>query len=258
MVPNTEKWRTSWAEHITRYDLASAEVMGARALDIGCGVGYGARRLLERGASEVVAVDYAEEALEIARREFSHPRISYIRDDAQLLGKINGAFEVIVAYEIFEHVPRPEAMLERCLELLKPGGWLFCSTPNDRFRPKLKDGVTPRNPFHVREYTYSEFRDILASYFTEIEMFGQDFRPAFKRLQDVLHRLDDSSRTRSLSLWSNPFVRIGHLIQKLKGVRVEWPDDTIELYPAHEDDVLITNQDIENTITFIARCRKVF
>ncbi|HTQ41036.1 MAG TPA: class I SAM-dependent methyltransferase [Pirellulales bacterium] len=253
MVPNTKKWQTSWAEHITRYTFAATHLQGCRVLDLGCGIGYGTRYLAEHGASEVVGVDYSQEAITQAQSEFHHPRASFVQDDAQQLDQIYGPFDGIVAYEIFEHVDSPTSMLARCRDLLSVGGWFYCSTPNTRFRPKLKDGITPRNPFHVKEYLEEEFREMLCKYFDSVEIFGQDYTPAYKRQVQALSRLQSCD----FALWSNPLVRLGRLIQRLKGVRVNWMEDSC-VYPPLEEDIVICEgtRGIEDATTFIARCRK--
>jgi SAM-dependent methyltransferase len=255
MVPGTEKWRMGWAEHITRYAWsASSLAAGDRALDIGCGVGYGARYLADHGAAQVVAVDYSEEAIALASKEFNLPAITYLQDDAQVLSHVEGSFNLIVAFEIFEHVPQPEKMLARCRELLAPGGWFFCSTPNARFRPQLPDGK-PRNPFHVREYSATEFRETLAKYFSNVELFGQDFVPAYNRLREVLSHLEEFSERRDFAVWSNPLVRLGRFLQRMRGVRIDWPTRTGHVYPPQEQDVLIQDNNVEDMTTLLARCR---
>jgi SAM-dependent methyltransferase len=256
MVPGTEKWRMGWAEHITRYIWSVQNLKaGARVLDIGCGVGYGSKYLAEHGAGQIVAVDYSDQALEQARHEFHHPAITYLQDDAQLLSHVDGQFDLIVAFEIYEHIPHPEKMLARCAELLAPSGQFCCGTPNARFRPTLADGITPRNPFHVREYSAAEFRDTLSRHFASVELFGQDFVPAYNRLREVLSRLEEMSQRRDFAVWSNPFVRLGRFIQRLRGAQIDWPTQSGHIYPPHEQDVVIQNSDIEQMTTLLARCR---
>ena len=80
--------------------------------------------------------------------------------------------------------------------------------------------------------------------------------PAYRRLRDVLVRLNESSQSRDFAVWSNPLVRLGRLIQRMKGVHAEWTAEPSHIYPPQEEDVVIHNTDIENLATFVARCRK--
>jgi predicted SAM-dependent methyltransferase len=40
------------------------------------------------------------------------------------------AFDVVVALDVVEHLDQPRGALEICRSHLKPGGWLFLSTPD--------------------------------------------------------------------------------------------------------------------------------
>lgn len=39
-------------------------------------------------------------------------------------------FDVITSWDVIEHLDEPRRALEACRRLLKPGGWLFLSTPD--------------------------------------------------------------------------------------------------------------------------------
>ena len=139
MMPDTAKWNESWAEHLVRYRHGIHKARDGRLLDVGCGVGYGAKFLADHGASEVLAIDYSEEALETAVKHFLALSITFLQDDAQKLEKVEGKFDLITAFEIYEHIAHPDHMLQRCHELLDPNNGVFlCSTPNTLFAPKKK------------------------------------------------------------------------------------------------------------------------
>ena len=67
-VPDAMRGQLVAAEHVARYTWASAFCSGRRVLDAGCGAGYGSELLNGAGASEVVAVDSSEAALQLAPR----------------------------------------------------------------------------------------------------------------------------------------------------------------------------------------------
>ncbi len=255
MLPDTPKWTAGYAEHIVRYQKAAATGVTGRALDIGCGVGYGSAFLADRGMAEVIGIDYSEEAVAKAGKHFPRPNVRFLQDDAQLLAKVEGPFDLITAFEVYEHVPNPDAILTRAAALLAPGGYFLCSTPNTLFRPKLEDGVTPRNPFHIREYTFTEFREALGKHFGEVAVLGQDPSPSYTRLAAVLRRLDEETKRRDQSLWSNPFVRLGRWIQRLKGSTSVWTESVDPLYPPEPDDIVFTESDVEASRDFLAICR---
>lgn len=230
MVPGTSKWQEGYAEHIVRYRHALQSTIALSALDIGCGVGYGANLLASR-VPQVVAVDYSHEALLIASRRFSRENLTFVEDDAENLSKVVGSYDLITAFEIFEHIVHPERMLARAVELLNPNGVFFCSTPNALCSPKKEDGVTPRNPFHVREYTADEFNEAMRLHFSTVKVFGQCLCDRYLQMSSAMKNIAVQSMVRDLTLRSNPFVRLGEWIQKRRGIDLQFPEPKTGMFP---------------------------
>ena len=67
---------------------------------------------------------------------------------------------------MIEHVPDPGAVLGELRRVLAPGGVLAISSPN-------ADRYPPGNPHHVREFTTSEFRALLAEAFPAVRLLAQ-------------------------------------------------------------------------------------
>jgi SAM-dependent methyltransferase len=251
MVPGTRKWDSGYAEHISRYMFVGG-VEGKRVLDIGCGVGYGAHYYAKNGAAEVVGVDYSSEALEYAKEHFSAPNLSFFKDDAQKLASVSGKFDVISAFEVFEHISDHEVMLTRLKELLSNGGYFFCSTPNSLLQPKLEDGITPRNPYHLKEFTLSEYHSIMAKFFSCVEISGQSLDPMFLRVRSALNQIRIQSAKRDFAIWNNPFVKLGRLLESFFRKSIDFEDDF--RMPPEISDVRIRKQNIEKDKYFISKC----
>jgi 2-polyprenyl-3-methyl-5-hydroxy-6-metoxy-1,4-benzoquinol methylase len=231
LVPGNWAWQVDISAHASRYSFASQFVFGKRVLDAGCGVGYGSRMLASAGASEVIGVDISDEALATARNQFSHSKAKFILDDCEVLGNVTGQFDVIACLENLEHLKNPSAFLRRTTELLVPDGVLICSTPNRR-------GETDsQNPYHIYEYTEEEFRALLGDYFCDVVIKGQDVNAAIRAIE---------------ALWSNPFVRIGRWIQRIRGHRLEQPFTS--WLPLTEEDFVISDFTIENARVLISVC----
>ena len=82
--------------------------------------------------------------------------------------------DIIVSFETIEHVD-PQTQNDFMLEaqrMLKEDGLLIISTPNREIYSELFDY---RNPFHVKEFSRSEFHQFLSNYFKYIKMFRQGF-----------------------------------------------------------------------------------
>ena len=104
---------------------------GLRILDIGCGGGLLCEPMARLGA-EIVGVDAAERNIPVAQThaEQSGLEIEYRFSTAEALAAAGEQFDVVLNMEVVEHVADPQAYLNACHALLKPGGLHLCSTIN--------------------------------------------------------------------------------------------------------------------------------
>lgn len=166
---------TPWlAEHCSRYAYAAAHVQGRVVLDVASGAGFGARMLADAGAAFTVGCDLSVEALRQSRREFGKGGLQFVPSDATTLPFGDATFDVVVSFETIEHLQQRERFVAELHRVLRPGGTLFLSTPNVAIT-----GAYPRNPFHVHEYTRDELASLLANYFADVTMLGQQLSSRF-------------------------------------------------------------------------------
>ena len=104
---------------------------GLRLLDIGCGGGLLCEPMARLGA-RVVGADAAERNIPVAQvhAEQSGLDIDYRHTTAEAMVADGEEFDVILNMEVVEHVADPQAYLDACQRLLKPGGLHICSTIN--------------------------------------------------------------------------------------------------------------------------------
>jgi len=103
-----------------------------RCLDIGCGGGILSEALARQGAL-VTAIDLAEASLAVARLHNleSQLDIRYENISAEDMAQREaGQYDMVTCLEMLEHVPDPEAIVQACSRLVKPGGHVFFSTIN--------------------------------------------------------------------------------------------------------------------------------
>jgi len=154
-----------YMEHSARYKLACHFAKGAKVLDIGCGVGYGSALLVDAGAASVTAFDLSAEAIEHAKQHYARSIINFGTGDATNFA-FNEKFDLIVCFELIEHVPYPDKTFACIMSAIKDDGILVMSTPRALEQK--------RNDFHIHEYTPSEFRQKLQSLFRNIRFFQQN------------------------------------------------------------------------------------
>lgn len=94
-------------------------------LDIGCGTGAMLDEL--RPFGPVVGADFSPEALEFCVTRGAPAALA--RADARRLPFADGAFDVVTAMDIIEHIDDDKAAASEIFRVLKPGGRLFVTVP---------------------------------------------------------------------------------------------------------------------------------
>jgi SAM-dependent methyltransferase len=169
------------AEHLARYRWVSALAAERRVLDAGCGTAYGSLLLAEAGALQVTGVDHAVEVLDRAREKMP-ANVVLDEGDVIALPYEDGRFDLVVCFEVIEHLDDPGRALDEFRRVLAPDGVLAVSSPNRNVYP-------PGNPHHVHEYTPDELERELASRFAFTNVGRQHTWISSGVLQDEEFRL---------------------------------------------------------------------
>jgi 2-polyprenyl-6-hydroxyphenyl methylase / 3-demethylubiquinone-9 3-methyltransferase len=108
---------------------------GLTLLDVGCGAGLVAEPMARLGFA-VTGIDAGTEMLAAARThaEAAGLDIDYRPANVETLASTHDGFDAVLALEVVEHVPRPDAFLAAAASLVKPGGALIASTLNRTWR----------------------------------------------------------------------------------------------------------------------------
>lgn len=156
-------------EHMARYAFAARLATGKRVLDAGCGAGYGSAELA-RAAASVVGADIAAEAVDFARQHYPLRNLRFEQASCTALPHPDATFDLVVAFEVIEHLADWRALLSEARRLLGPRGQFVVSTPNRLYYAESR-GVEGANPFHVHEFEFEEFRAELAAVFPHVALF---------------------------------------------------------------------------------------
>jgi SAM-dependent methyltransferase len=139
-------------------------VEGRHVLEIGCGEGIGTSILAGKAAS-IVAVDYSEKALDVARRKYTTKNITFTRMKVPPLGFGDMSFDAVVCFQMIEHLQKPEELVAEIQRVLRRDALALIATPN-------KEESISENPYHLHEFFGEEFRELLHAHFDSVDIYG--------------------------------------------------------------------------------------
>ena len=203
------------SRHLAAYVYARDLAVGIDVVDAGCGEGFGTRHLTEVARS-VTGIDYSSDAVDACKRTWQAPNLSFRQVDLTNPGEFNEAFDLVLNFQVLEHIQDSLPFLKGLRERLRPGGTLMLTTPN-----RLKS--FSENPYHVREYTAEELEALLGGVFGQVEilgMHGNDKVVAFDRGRERavrrILRLDPLGIRNMLPSWlvNAAFARLALLVRR--------------------------------------------
>jgi len=145
--------------HLIAYQEALKHISGT-VLEIGSGEGYGIK-LLAPESVQYFAVDKHNTPVEadnknVVFQQLSVPPLSIFTDNT---------FDVVVTFQVIEHIKNDHLFLQEIKRVLKQDGLLIMTTPNRRMS-------LTRNPWHVREYKLNGMTELISKYFSSYQING--------------------------------------------------------------------------------------
>lgn len=163
----------TYQSHLARYHFAVRWIHPSDdVLETACGSGYGTALLAGR-AHTVLAADYSPLAIAYARTHFPAPNLSFVVMDCQQMALRGASFDVIVSFEVFEHLENAAGYLAACRRILRPGGRLLLSTPNRVTHDLHLRSIGVENDFHINLMDYRRFLNFIRGYFPDSQVYGQ-------------------------------------------------------------------------------------
>ncbi len=139
----------------------AAERISGRVLEIGTGSGYGID-IIAPHAEEFVTMD---KFLPSVSAEELPQNVTMVSAVAPKLPFESSSFDYVISFQVIEHIEEDHEFVAEIFRVLKEGGEAIISTPN-------RSLSLTRNPWHVREYSATEFSSLLATKFSETNPFG--------------------------------------------------------------------------------------
>lgn len=106
---------------------SGALVPGRRVLEIGTGRGS-MLDWLGRQGMDAVGIEIRDELVRDARRR--HPDLAIVRASGTALPFADASFDLVVSFDVFEHIADSDGHLRDVTRVLRPGGEYLLQTPN--------------------------------------------------------------------------------------------------------------------------------
>lgn len=137
----------------------AAELVQGDVLEIGTGMGYGVD-VVAPSTKRYVTIDksYAYNVELPSNAEFRQMTVPP-------LDFADESFDYVISFQVIEHIKQDHEFVKEVCRVLRKGGVFIVSTPNAPMS-------LTRNPWHVREYTSQELKELLSKDFSQVEMMG--------------------------------------------------------------------------------------
>jgi SAM-dependent methyltransferase len=238
-----------YARHVAAYRFAATLAPGKRVLDAGCGEGFGTSTLADVAAS-VLGVDYSPVAISECRRLWNKPNLRFEQVNLTEPGTFTETFDLVINFQVLEHIADPLPFLRGLAQRLAPGGTLLLTTPN-RLR------TISENPYHVHEYTAPELKELLSKVFESVEITGmhgnakvEEFEAGRARAVARILRLDPLGIRNMLpeKVIHFAFAKLAWIVR-----RQARPAGNTDMAP---EDFFVSAQPIDRALDLVAICTR--
>ena len=141
----------------------SLDYISGDLLEVGCGEGRGVE-LLAPKADSFTGIDKIAPVIDRLKAKFPGHQFRQLVIPP-FSGLEDNSYDVVVSFQVIEHIKNDLGYLKEIYRVLKPGGKALITTPN------IKMSLS-RNPWHIREYTAAELTNLAGQVFPKVEMKG--------------------------------------------------------------------------------------
>ena len=152
------------------FDVAAeliSELRGVRdILEVGCGQGHFLVRM--QNLYNCRGVEFNPQAIEDCRAKG-------LDVSAQNLHAIDVGFDVVVAFEVLEHLSNPKDFIDQALRVIRPGGYLMLAVPDpEGYFSEAERVLLDMPPHHVLSLSKKTFRNMGKLFALEIVQILQE------------------------------------------------------------------------------------
>ncbi|KPK73577.1 MAG: hypothetical protein AMJ79_15035 [Phycisphaerae bacterium SM23_30] len=110
-------------------------------LEVGCGIGTVVYELSKKGC-RAIGTDISSKAIEYGRDKY--PQVVLEVQPAERLSYADESFDVVVSFDLLEHLVEVDAHLKEVRRVLRGGGYYLSGTPN-KYASAMFDTIRKRN-----------------------------------------------------------------------------------------------------------------
>lgn len=134
-----------------------------RILEVGSGMGTMVAELSQQG-HQVTGTEVNPDYIAIAKEEFGVELVPLTHETA--LPFPDASFDVVMSFDVFEHIPDTRGHLAEVRRVLAPGGVYLIGTPNKwtniPFEILKRRSFTKYREYHMSVHSYGEIKNRLA------------------------------------------------------------------------------------------------
>lgn len=178
-------------------------------LEVGCGMGYLTYALTQAGYRRVLGIDLSAGAVASARQRY--PSEFKVAEVAEFARQTTERFDAVILSEVIEHLESPVDFIAAARSLLRPGGYIICTTPNRDFGGlTAQKWATELPPVHLWWFGERAIRNIAAQLDMTVTLtdFRRWNRRNFHQFCKALKRSRRPERTAEPTLDSTGKLRL--------------------------------------------------
>ena len=169
-----------WMRTVLKYRLPPA-----RTLELGCGHG-GFVALMRWAGFDAAGLELSPWLVEYAKSAFGAPMLTGKIEKQELE---QGSLDLILHFDVLEHLPDPRTTMQRCMELLKPDGFMIVQTPCFPVGRTYEEIVRNKDRFlemlRPAEHLYVFSKASIARFFSDVGAPFVYFEPAIFHHYDM-------------------------------------------------------------------------
>lgn len=119
-----------WRKQLDRIGIRNRD----RVLDVGCGQGIMLKRMEKTYKIEGIGIDVSPVCINYAKKCFSDSHINYEVGDIKKTLFESESFNLIVSFDVLEHIEAQKKALSEMARVVKPGGKIFIYTLNKNYK----------------------------------------------------------------------------------------------------------------------------